>query len=72
MSYGPKEQDMGSFYYAKGDRASAKSLELTQVDDLNSAEWLVIPGSNPELTPLVITDFNHTSQGVTAASSVMN
>lgn len=62
---------MGSFYYAKGDRKSAKTLELTQVDDLNSAQWLVIPGSNPELIPLVITDFNHTSQGVTAASDYL-
>jgi hypothetical protein len=62
---------MGSFYYAQGDYAQAKSLEITQVEDLNDAEWLVLPGENQELLPLVVSDFRHTDQAVTAASDLL-
>ncbi len=60
-----------AFYYGKGTRAEARELALTQVDDLNSAQYIVFPGTNDELIPLCVFNLRHTDQGLTAASDYL-
>lgn len=62
---------MGSYIFATGTREEARNGQLNQVDTLAAGDWIIIPGSNPELKPLVIKDLTHTNQGLTAASDYL-